>query len=202
MIPKKILLASNNSGKIKEFKELLAPSGVDILSLKELNIDSNPPEEGLTFLENALIKARHAATLSGYPTIADDSGLVVPHLNGAPGIHSARYSSLGDDRSNNLYLLQQMADLTGDQRSAYFVALLIYLEHPNDPQPLVAEGICRGTILTEPDGDGGFGYDPLFYYPPLKRSFAALSSKEKGRVSHRAQGVKKLLTLLNERYPN
>lgn len=188
----KILIASNNQGKIKEFKALFEPLNIEILSLKDLDIESNPEENGLTFIENALIKARDAAKKSGIPTLADDSGLIVPALNGEPGIYSARYSNAGNDQANNVKLLDNMRHLSGLQRAAYFKAVLVLLRHADDPVPLIAEGEVHGFITEQIEGEGGFGYDPLFFYPEKKCTFAALSPSLKNQISHRSSALKQL----------
>lgn len=190
---KKILLASNNSGKIREFRTLFSPLGIDIITLKEAGIVSDPEETGTTFIENALIKAKTAAKLSGLPTLADDSGLVVPALKGAPGIYSARYSGTPDSAANNRYLLEQMSPLKGEERNAYFKAVLVLLRDADDPVPLIAEGEVFGTILEAPQGEEGFGYDPLFYYPEKKCSFAELDLAYKNQISHRGKALQILL---------
>lgn len=196
---KKIVIASNNAGKIAEFKSLFLPLGYEILSLKEAGIISDPEETGLTFIENALIKARNAAKMSGLPALADDSGLVVPSLNGEPGIYSARYSETGNDQDNNSKLLQKMANIEGTERAAYFKAVLALVRDELDPVPLIAEGEVHGLIAENTEGNGGFGYDPLFYYPDKKQTFGEISSEEKNKISHRAIALQKLsqkLTLL------
>lgn len=189
---KKIVIASNNAGKIAEFKALFAPLGITPLSLKEAGIISDPEETGLTFIENALIKARNAAKISGLPAIADDSGLVVPHLGGEPGIYSARYSEQGTDSENNAKLLDKMAHLQNEERAAYFKAVLVLIRHETDPVPLIAEGEVHGMIAPEVLGSEGFGYDPLFFYPDKSQTFGQLSSAEKNQISHRAIALKKL----------
>ncbi len=194
---KKIVIASNNAGKIAEFKALFSPLGIETLSLKEAGIISDPEETGLTFIENALIKARNAAKISGLPAIADDSGLVVPKLEGAPGIYSARYSHEGTDAANNKKLLSKMVDLQNEERAAYFKAVLALVRHETDPVPLIAEGEVHGFITKEILGSGGFGYDPLFFFPDKSQTFGELSSDEKNQISHRAMALKKLSTKLN-----
>ena len=194
---KKIVIASNNAGKIAEFKALFAPLGIETLSLKEAGIISDPEETGLTFIENALIKARNAAKISGLPAIADDSGLVVPHLGGAPGIYSARYSDEGTDTANNQKLLAEMTHLEDAQRAAYFKAVLALVRHEKDPVPLIAEGEVHGFITQEIQGFGGFGYDPLFFFPDQSQTFGELSSAEKNQISHRAIALRKLSTNLS-----
>ncbi len=195
---KKILIASNNAGKIAEFQALFTPLSIEVISLKDAGITSDPEETGLTFVENALIKARNAAKISGLPTLADDSGLVVPKLNGEPGIYSARYSESGDDAANNQKLLDNMKDLQGDERAAYFKAVIVLLRHEADPVPFIAEGEVHGLITEKIEGNQGFGYDPLFFYPPERRTFGELSSHEKNKISHRALAMKVLSQKLNQ----
>lgn len=194
---KKILIASNNAGKIAEFKTMFAPLGIDVISLKEAGINSDPEETGLTFIENALIKARNGAKLSGLPTLADDSGLVVPALNGEPGIYSARYSDDATDEANNIKLLQKMHHLTDEARAAYFKAVLVLIRDEKDPVPIIAEGEVHGFITDEVSGKGGFGYDPLFYYVDKSQTFGELSSAEKNKISHRAIALIHLEKKLN-----
>lgn len=194
---KQIVIASNNSGKISEFKALFLPLGIETLSLKEAGIISDPEETGLTFIENALIKARNAAKISGLPALADDSGLVVPHLEGEPGIYSARYSEEATDNANNMKLLQKMQNFKDDKRAAYFKAVLVLVRHEKDPVPLIAEGEVHGFITEKILGSSGFGYDPLFFFPDKSQTFGELSSVEKNKISHRAIALKKLSTKLN-----
>lgn len=189
---KKILIASNNAGKIAEFKTLFSALGIEVISLKEAGIISDPEETGLTFIENALLKARNASLLSGLPTLADDSGLVVNALQGDPGIYSARYSPEGNDDANNLLLLENMKNLHGEARAAYFKAVLVLIRHADDPVPLIGEGEVHGFIAEDINGLGGFGYDPLFYYPELNQTFGQLTASEKNSISHRAQALLRL----------
>ncbi len=195
---KQLLIASNNLGKITEFKSLFTPLNIEVLSLKEVGIISDPEETGLTFIENALIKARNAAKLSGLPTLADDSGLVVPALKGMPGIYSARYSPAGSDQANNMLLLEKMAKFQEEERAAYFKAVLVLLRSEKDPVPLIAEGEVHGFITESLLGQGGFGYDPLFFYPPLSRTFGELSASEKNQISHRALALRALSAKLSQ----
>jgi len=179
------VLASNNRKKIVELSAILARFGIEIKAQSDYGI-SEVPETGLTFVENALIKARHAAKESGLPAIADDSGLCVPALGGAPGIYSARYSGEGDD-GNNRKLLASLAN--AQDRRAYYVCLIVYLRHADDPLPLIAEGLWHGHITDTPRGDGGFGYDPLFIPDGYTQTAAELTTDEKNRLSHRAQAL-------------
>ena len=180
-----ILLASNNGKKIAELSAILASFGIEIKAQRDYGIE-DVPETGLTFIENALIKARHAARQSGLPAIADDSGLCVPALGGAPGIYSARYSGEGD-AGNNRKLLAALENVT--DRRAYYVCLIVYLRHADDPLPLIAQGLWHGTIALEARGDGGFGYDPLFVPAGDSRTAAEYSAAEKNSISHRARAL-------------
>ena len=181
----RIVLASNNGKKIRELGAILAASGIHILPQSNFGI-GEVAETGSTFIENALIKARHAAAISGLPAIADDSGLCVPALGGAPGIYSARYSGEGD-AGNNRKLLAALAG--NADRRAYYVCLIVYLHHANDPLPLTAQGLWCGTITETPRGDGGFGYDPLFIPDGCDKTAAELDTDEKNRISHRAKAL-------------
>jgi non-canonical purine NTP pyrophosphatase, rdgB/HAM1 family len=179
------ILASNNSKKIAELAAILARFGMEIKAQRDYGIEEIP-ETGLTFIENALIKARHAARQSGLPAIADDSGLCVPALGGAPGIYSARYSGEGDD-GNNRKLLAALENV--QDRRAYYVCLIVYLRHADDPLPIIAQGLWHGTIALEARGDGGFGYDPLFVPAGDSRTAAEYPVDEKNAVSHRARAL-------------
>ena len=180
-----ILLASNNGKKIAELSAILASFGIEIKAQRDYGIE-DVPETGLTFIENALIKARHAARQSGLPAIADDSGLCVPALGGAPGIYSARYSGEGD-AGNNRKLLAALEN--AQDRRAYYVCLIVYLRHADDPLPIIAQGLWHGTIALEVRGDGGFGYDPLFVPAGDSRTAAEYSAAEKNSISHRARAL-------------
>lgn len=192
----KIVLASNNKGKVREFGEMLSTLNMEVVPQATFNID-NADETGLTFVENAIIKARHASAIAGLPAIADDSGLEVDFLNGAPGIYSARYSGEGaTDEKNLLKLLDALKDVAEEKRTARFQCLLVYMRHAEDPTPLICQGTWEGIITTEPHGENGFGYDPIFYVPTHNCSSAQLSSDEKNILSHRGQALRKLLTAL------
>lgn len=180
-----ILLASNNGKKIAELSAILASFGIEIKAQRDYGIE-DVPETGLTFIENALIKARHAARQSGLHAIADDSGLCVPALGGAPGIYSARYSGEGD-AGNNRKLLAALEN--AQDRRAYYVCLIVYLRHADDPLPIIAQGLWHGTIALEARGDGGFGYDPLFVPAGDSRTAAEYSAAEKNSISHRARAL-------------
>lgn len=187
---KKIVLATSNSGKIKELNALLNP--IECIPQTTLGI-SDAVENGLSFIENALIKARHASLYANEPALADDSGLVVPALNGAPGIYSARYAgNHATDVENINLLLENMLQLTNEQREAWFYCAIALVQHAKDPTPIIATGICKGFIHDIPTGDGGFGYDPIFYLPEYQCTMAQLPAKLKNNISHRAQALKQL----------
>jgi len=184
----KIVLASSNQGKIKELSELLSPLNFEISPQTEFNIP-DADETGKTFVENAIIKARHAAKLSGLPAIADDSGLVIDALNGEPGIYSSRYAGVEQDNQKNIQkVLENLKDIT--DRRARFVCCLVMLKHENDPLPIICHGIWEGEILLERTGDKGFGYDPIFSAPEHDCSSAELSPQEKNKISHRGKALK------------
>lgn len=188
----RLVLASGNTGKLAELRSLLADTGVELLSSRELGID-DPAETGLTFVENALIKARNASARTGLPALADDSGLCVDALQGAPGLISAHYAGEhGNHAANIERVLAAMQNIEEDARSAYFISVLVLLRHADDPAPLIAEGRWHGRILRVPRGHGGFGYDPIFLDPQLGVSAAELPSAEKNQLSHRALALQKL----------
>tara|TARA_B100000575_G_scaffold79623_1_gene62376 strand:- start:1137 stop:1727 length:591 start_codon:yes stop_codon:yes gene_type:complete len=192
----KVVIATSNKGKLKEFETLLAPLNWQFYSLKDLGIDS-PIEDGATFYENALIKAKHAATISGYPAIADDSGLCVDSLNGAPGIKSARYAGKNSsDADNNLKLLKSLENR--NQRNAAFVACLVFFDPNSNERPLSAEGRLEGEIALNSKGKDGFGYDPIFFIPGENKTLAELGKDYKNENSHRAKATKILLKMLLE----
>lgn len=189
---KKIILASNNQSKINEFKQL-TNGQFTLLSQADLNI-SEVPEDGLSFVENALIKARNASKQGNLPAIADDSGIVVDYLKGQPGIHSARYAGKhGDDEANIEKLLQALEGVPSQQRTARFWCAMVWVEHQNDPTPLIAQASWEGLITTDSYGDGGFGYDPIFYIPSHRCTSAELDLKIKNTLSHRAKALTKLI---------
>ena len=189
----RLIIASHNPGKIREFQAVLGHRW-QVCPQTDLNV-GEVEETGGTFVENALIKARHACARTRCAALADDSGLVVPALGGAPGLRSARYSG-GGDEANNALLLKNMATLEAEDRAAFYVTVVVLLEHADDPTPLIAEGRWHGSIATAPRGTGGFGYDPLFLPDGYEQHAAELSSEEKNRVSHRAVAVKQLLQQL------
>jgi XTP/dITP diphosphohydrolase len=193
----KLVIASNNPGKLREFQFLLQPLGIEVLTQAQLGIPE-AEEPHITFIENALAKARHVSRLSGFPALADDSGICVAALNGAPGVLSARYA--GDnpksDQRNNDKLLQEMLGIK--DRRAHYYCVLVLLHHADDPQPLIAEGEWHGEIAHEERGDGGFGYDPLFWLPSLNKMSAELTRDEKHAISHRGKALRALLDKLKD----
>ncbi|MGI2298620.1 RdgB/HAM1 family non-canonical purine NTP pyrophosphatase [Candidatus Cardinium hertigii] len=193
---KKLVLATGNPGKVAELSELLKGFKFDIIAQTDLGIRSIE-ETGLTFIENAILKARHAAKATGLPAIAEDSGISVDALKGAPGIYSARYGGpYAADEDNMKKLLAEMKDIPDHERQAQFDCLLVYLRHPEDPTPLVCHGIWKGLIRREPKGNNGFGYDPIFYDPQLDLTAAELTKAKKNIVSHRGQALRILLESL------
>lgn len=191
-----VVLASANSGKLRELTQALSPLGWNLRLLSEFS-DKQAEESGSTFVENALIKARHASRLSGLPALADDSGLAVDALAGAPGVWSARYAGAdASDAENNAKLLAAMAEQT--HRNAAFHCVLAFVQHADDRAPTVVDGCWKGEILREPRGDGGFGYDPLFLDPLLGRSSAELSPAEKQANSHRGRAVRQLIDAITK----
>lgn len=196
-MPRQLVIASNNRGKIAELTDLLAPLGMSPVAQGELGV-SEAEEPAPTFVENAILKARHAARSTGLPALADDSGLAVDALGGRPGVRSARFAGeQATDADNIRALLQTMADIPEDRRQASFHCVLVYLRHAEDPVPLICHGRWAGRILTAPRGSGGFGYDPVFWVPDLDCSAAELSREQKGRISHRGQALRQLAGLLH-----
>jgi len=187
----KIIVASNNQGKINEFNQILN-SRFDLISMSELNI-RELPETGLTFVENAIIKARNASKKSGLAAIADDSGLVVDALNGEPGIYSARYSDSKDDISNTEKVLHKMRNIPYEKRTARFWCAIVFMRHYLDPNPIIIQKGWEGSITFEPKGKNGFGYDPIFYVPTHNQVSAELDPVEKNKISHRGQALKALI---------
>jgi len=185
----RIVLASSNPGKLKEFGALLAGSNFEVVPQSSLGVD-DAEETGLTFVENALLKARHAARATGLPALADDSGLCVDHLHGAPGLYSARYAGThGDNAANNAKLLRELDGVPDERRGAFFICVLVLLRHADDPAPLVAEGRWHGRVLHEARGAHGFGYDPLFLPRDETASAAELPPAMKSRISHRGRAL-------------
>ncbi|GGX83694.1 dITP/XTP pyrophosphatase [Litchfieldella qijiaojingensis] len=196
MIAQPLVLASDNAGKLREFHELLVPLGYTVRPQSEYAVPE-VEENGLTFVENALLKAREACRASGLPSLADDSGLEVDALQGAPGIHSARYAGEPkSDEANNRKLLEALAAVAEGERSARYWCVLVYLRHAEDPVPLIVQRSWEGEILAHPRGDGGFGYDPLFWVPECGMSAAELSAEEKNRLSHRGRAMRELVERL------
>ncbi len=200
MVIRQLVLASGNPGKLREFRQLCEPLGVTLVSQSELGI-SEAEEPHATFVENALAKARHASRASALPAFADDSGICVAALGGAPGVHSARFSERAADRDtqdarNNTKLIAALAD-SADRR-AHYTCVIVLVRHADDPEPLIAEGRWQGEIISTPRGDGGFGYDPYFYVPALKKTAAELSAHEKNHISHRGLAIARLAALLRE----
>ncbi|MDR3427018.1 RdgB/HAM1 family non-canonical purine NTP pyrophosphatase [Silvimonas sp.] len=193
---KRIVLASNNAGKVREFQRLFAPLEIEIVPQGELGVPE-AEEPYFTFIENALTKARHAAKITGLPALADDSGICVAALGGAPGVFSARFAGEPkSDARNNEKLLTELAGQ--EDRRAWYYAALVLVRHADDPQPLIADGTCHGYVLEAAHGDGGFGYDPLFLIPHYNRTAAQLTSEEKGLISHRGKALAALIAKLRE----
>jgi XTP/dITP diphosphohydrolase len=195
---KKLVIASSNPGKLREFAQMLGPLGFDIVPQSDLGIpDAEEPH--VTFVENALAKARHASRLARMPAFADDSGICVPALGGEPGVHSARYAGPGANREaqdarNNAKLLAALESQTN--RQAHYYCVIVLVRHPDDPEPLIAEGRWHGEVIDEPRGSNGFGYDPYFYLPSLSRTAAELEPEMKNAVSHRGQALRELVARL------
>jgi len=195
-LPTRIVLASGNSGKLREINQIL--KGVAFQALPQTDFDVTEAEEtGLTFVENAILKARHACHYSGLPAIADDSGLEVDALQGAPGIYSARYAGVGATDAENLSkLLKNMENVPEQERTARFQCLMVYMRHEHDPTPVICQGAWEGRILNQPVGDNGFGYDPVFFVPTENCSAAQLDAVVKNRLSHRGQALAQLVERL------
>ena len=192
----RLILASNNAGKLKEFAELLGPIGFELHPQGEFNVPEAEEPFG-TFVENALQKARHAARLTGLPALADDSGVCVNALGGAPGVYSARFA--GEPKSDARNNAKLVADLASHaDKSAYYYCVLVYVRHADDPQPVIADGVWRGQIIDTPRGANGFGYDPYFLLPDFGRTAAELEPHEKNAVSHRGQALRALVDKLGK----
>lgn len=191
-----LVIASNNQGKIAELTALLGPLGLQPVAQGELGV-SEAEEPAVTFVENAILKARHASRVTGLPALADDSGLAVDALEGAPGVRSARYAGAQASDSDNVNaLLDALSGLPEAQRNAQFHCVLVYLRHADDPTPVICHGVWPGRILDAPRGEGGFGYDPVFLVPEIGRSAAELTRDEKGSISHRGRALRELLARL------
>ncbi|MGH8378322.1 MAG: XTP/dITP diphosphatase [Gammaproteobacteria bacterium] len=192
----KVVLASGNAGKLRELQGLLATSGIEVLPQTQLGV-REVAETGASFTENALLKARNAARQTGRPVIADDSGLEVDALHGAPGIYSARYAGAhASDQDNLAKLLESLHDVPAERRGARFRCVMVFIRHADDSSPIVCDGVWEGRILEAPRGDNGFGYDPVFLVPGKNCSSAELSSEEKNRLSHRGQALRKLVAAI------
>lgn len=192
----KVVLASGNPGKLREFNRLLEDAHFDIVPQSEFEVP-DAVEDGLTFVENSILKARHAAKLTGLPALADDSGIEVDALNGKPGIYSARYAGEhGDDEANNDKLLHELAEVAEEHRTARFRCCIVYMRHAEDPSPLIADASWEGRILFNRSGDEGFGYDPLFYVPTHECSSAELTPDVKNSISHRGIALRDMLQQL------
>jgi len=193
----KIVLASGNKGKLSEFKTMLAPFEIEVIAQSDLGIES-PEETGLSFVENAILKARHAAKESGLPALADDSGLSIDALGGAPGIYSARYSGPNaTDQSNIVKALEELKTVPEEQRTAQFNCVLALVRHADDPIPVLFHGVWPGVITKAEHGEGGFGYDPIFWVAETQCTAAELSKAEKNKISHRGQALKQLMAQLD-----
>ncbi|WP_324690951.1 RdgB/HAM1 family non-canonical purine NTP pyrophosphatase [Cobetia sp. D5] len=194
-----LVLASGNAGKLREFSHLLAPLGIEPMPQGQLGV-SDAEETGLTFVENALIKARHAAEVTGLPALADDSGIEVDALGGEPGIYSARFAARrqqgSGDGDNNAVLLAALEGVPEQARTARYWCVLVYLRHAADPVPIIVQASWEGRVLDAPQGEGGFGYDPLFWLPEHGMTAAALDAETKNRLSHRGRAMQQLLEAL------
>ena len=194
-----LVVATGNQGKLREIHQVLSPLGFTVKGQGEFNI-SSAEETGLTFVENAILKARHTCAQTGRAALADDSGLEVDALAGQPGIYSARYAGTdGDDAANNRKLLEALKDVPHEKRTARFQCVMVYLRHAEDPVPLICQGTWEGVISTEPSGDNGFGYDPLFFVPEQGCTAAQLTPDIKNKLSHRGQALAQLVAALGER---
>ncbi|QOJ19313.1 MAG: RdgB/HAM1 family non-canonical purine NTP pyrophosphatase [Gammaproteobacteria bacterium] len=190
----KLVIASNNQGKLREIGELLAPLAINVAPQSEFNI-SEADEPHITFVENALAKARHASRCSGLPALADDSGICVSALGGAPGVNSARYAGEPkSDERNNQKLIEALKNQT--DRRAYYYCVIVLVRHAGDPQPIIVDGSWHGEIIDQPHGSGGFGYDPYFFLPAFGKTSAELTAEQKNKISHRGQALAKLVEIL------
>jgi XTP/dITP diphosphohydrolase len=196
---RRVVLATGNPGKLRQFSELLGASGLQLVRQSDFGIEP-PPETGSTFLENSLLKARNAARLTGLPAIADDSGIEVDALDGRPGLFSARYAGEGaSDEQNLRKMLLELEHVSAANRAARYRSIIVFLAGPDDPAPLIGEGVWEGAIATAPRGDGGFGYDPIFIPRGDTRTAAELPVEERNEHSHRGQASRAFLAQLNER---
>ena len=194
----KLVLASGNAGKLRELSALLEDFDYEVHPQSEFNV-IEPEETGTTFVENAIIKARNAAQHTGLPALADDSGIVVDALQGAPGVYSARFAGVNaNDEANNALLVEKLRSVPAELRTAHYQAVIVFMRHAGDPSPIICEGSWEGLIQLEAEGEGGFGYDPYFYLPTLGCTSAQLSAEEKNRLSHRGQALQQLRTRLSD----
>lgn len=190
---KQIVLATGNAGKLREFQQMLGAQNIEFITQRSLGVD-DADETGLSFVENAIIKARHASSISGLPAMADDSGLEVDALKGQPGIYSARYAGVGaSDAENNSKLLRELANVPEAQRGARFQCVIVFMRHAQDPMPFICQGSWEGRILFAAQGENGFGYDPLFFVPSHGCASAQLDPSIKNSISHRGQALRSLL---------
>jgi len=196
-VDRRIVLATGNAGKLKEIREIFSGIDIDIVAQSDFNTPE-AVEDGLSFVENAIIKARNAAAYTGLPALSDDSGIEVDALNGEPGIHSARYA--GDDESNIQRLLRELEGVPEEKRTARFQCVMVFLRHANDPVPFIAHGAWEGKILGSPQGQSGFGYDPVFYVPERDCSAAELKAEDKNSLSHRGKALRQMIEYLASCY--
>lgn len=195
----RVVLASGNRKKLAEMQDILRPLGMEVVPQSEFDVPE-AEETGLTFVENAILKARNAARHTGLPAIADDSGIAVDALNGAPGIYSARFAGVdATDADNNRLLMEKLADVPEARRTARYHCLIVMMQHGEDPVPVICQGSWEGRVLAEPRGDGGFGYDPYFLVPELGQTAAELEPEHKNRISHRGRALAQLMAHLRER---
>ncbi len=199
---KTLVLASGNAGKLREFNQLMGQVGLDVQAQSTFGVPE-AIENGLTFVENAIIKARNACKHTGHAAMADDSGIEVDALQGAPGIYSARYSGQGaSDEQNNNALLNALLDVPKNARGARYQCILVYMQHAEDPTPIICQESWEGSILKSPQGDGGFGYDPIFWVPTHQKCAAKLDKNEKNRISHRGKAMQAMLKALQAKLGN
>jgi XTP/dITP diphosphohydrolase len=195
---REVILASNNPGKVKEINALLEDIAINVIPQSQFDVEE-AEETGLTFVENALIKARNATAHAHHPAIADDSGIEVPALDGRPGIYSARYAGAGASDEDNLNkLIEDLKELPEEECIAQFVCVMVYMRHANDPIPIITQGIWKGKLILEPKGENGFGYDPIFFVPTHNCTSAELSPEIKNQLSHRGQALRQLVKLIHE----